>query len=481
MVLSDPGQALEAIEGYNAWLKLFVQTGKLSINTAADRVTTIRTLLSLLLDREYTDEVEVLASSTRAKIPTVAAESSDVQVFLTAVAGAFDLCAEVVANPRSLSTKQRTLTIAGGHLDRTYVLRDDVNESAALDLACLSFAALAIGDSGANLAQIVQMEYSDEVHEQLNDASIVTMRHKEIKLRAGGKEVPVHFTSVVRKRFLTYLRLRERMLGMFPNEALDGLLFLRIKYKWAPNARTAIDIADMTRLLEALRWRFKSWFGSQLPSVTLRQLRLHTGNAFTEIAGPKVSADRLGHSLSTAIRNYNNGPQSERNSELSKFFGSVARSAVEAGRAAKGNASTDSDLAVGVCKEQGRPERLIAAPVSVEPDCRKTEGCLFCNKYRVHADETDIRKLLSCKYVMNRLALGSGSADDVEAIYRAIMTRIQTLLDELQQRSPDVFKTVRKDVQVNQNLSPYWAARFLQLCLLGVVSKSTASPEVSVW
>ncbi|MBP0596884.1 hypothetical protein J8I26_02140 [Herbaspirillum sp. LeCh32-8] len=478
-VLTDTGLAVAAIEGYNAWQKAMVQVGKLGLNTASAHVKALRTMLSELHEQDYAEETEVLAASNRTKKPTVPAESSDVQHFLSAVAGAFDLCAEIVLKPGYAEEKEWEVVATNGATEQKYLFRRDADGMVALDLACMCFAALAIGDSGTNEAQITRMDYSDEIYEQLADANIVTMRRKEVKFRAGGKEVPVHFTAVVRTRFHTYLALRTRILELFPNDDLEAALFLRlvVAQKTEFASFNAIGCKRVTDLLDTLRGRFNTWFGLPLPKVTLRQLRLHTGNKFTEIAGPKVSAERLGHSLRTAIRNYNNGPQSTRNSELGDFFGSVAKSAVEAARTGDEQVPPDTELVTGACKERGKPQLLTAAPVTVEPDCRKTEGCLFCAQYRVHADEKDMRKLISCNYVMKRLALRSGSANDVEMIYQAIMARVHTLLAELSQRSPDVFEAVKKDVQVNQNLSPYWAARFRQLCLLGVITAPVDSQE----
>ncbi|MEM5343383.1 hypothetical protein [Paraburkholderia azotifigens] len=476
-VLSDAELALRALEDYNGCLKLLVQAGKLHINTAGDRALTTRTILSLIHEREYADEVEVLVPSGSAGTPTVAPEPVDVRMLLSTLAKTFDLCNDIVANPESDSARERTFRVGQGDSERDLILRSDADHWVALDLACMSFAVLAIGDSGANLAQIAHLRYSDELYQQLRNADTVTMRFKEIKFRARDKEVPVHFTPVVRRRFPAYLRLRERLLDTFPNERLDELVFLRVKLASPMDGGALVGATDVVGLLDALRTRFKTWFGAEIPKITLRQLRLHVGNKFTEIAGPKVSADRLGHTLLTAIRNYNNGSASRRNSELTDFFSSVVKSAIEAARKPGIVSRGEVDLATGVCKDRGHPEKLNAAPTNIEPDCRKTEGCLFCDKFRVHADETDIRKLLSCQYVMNRLALIRGSARQVEATYYAIMARIQTLLDELRQRVPDIYGAVDIDVRCNQNLSPYWAARFNQLCLLGLVSHPRAPAQ----
>lgn len=63
-----------------------------------------------------------------------------------------------------------------------------------MELGCMAFAALCVGDSGANLAQIRAYEEPEDIQEQSDSPSRLTAYQKVIKLRAGGKEVPLHLT-----------------------------------------------------------------------------------------------------------------------------------------------------------------------------------------------------------------------------------------------------------------------------------------------
>lgn len=46
------------------------------------------------------------------------------------------------------------------------------------------------------------------------------------------------------------------------------------------------------------------------------------------------------------------------------------------------------------------PPLIMTSEVSV--NCYTPEGCLFCDKYRIHVDATDIRKSLSCRYCIEK-------------------------------------------------------------------------------
>lgn len=130
---------------------------------------------------------------------------------------------------------------------------------------------------------------------------------------------------------------------------------------------------------------------------------------------------------------------------------------------------------MGSCKEESNPVAVDVHPV-VNPDCMKTEGCFFCAQYRVHADETDLRKLLSCRHVLQQLAPLQGESSAADRVYVAVIERIDALLDELRCRIPQEYKQIEHDVQVAGNLSRYWAVKLQQLHLLGLLSCRGQTP-----
>lgn len=469
-LFEDADTAHDALIAANTLIRQEVQAGKRYLNTAAANLGAARRILSLLHDREFADEVEILTNSDRLRRRTVAPEETEVQIFVSTLTATFDMCVSRVLNRANdnLQKDGEQMHSSSGSKDATLRLKESVTDTQVLDLACVCFAGIAIADSGANEATIAKLEYSKEIDDAMQNAQAVSMRLKEVKLRAGGKEVPIHFTAITRSRLSAYLAIRKRILTVAGDDTLQTL-FVRASYLESNGDR--IKAQKISPLLMVMRARLKSLANIELPKITLRQLRLKSGNKFTELAGPQISAARLGQTLSTAIKNYNSASPGQQRDEFSEFFASLAKTAVHAARAPGASAHSASDLSTGGCKDVGNPRKIDAAPAGIEPDCRKTEGCLFCDQYAIHADETDIRKLLSCEYVINRLAPSRGSADEVTKLYGQISKRITTLLAELKLRSPMVYSSVEQDVSAAGNLTPYWAAKYSQLCLLGLVTE----------
>jgi hypothetical protein len=468
-LLEDADTARDALVAANTLIRQEVQAGKRYLNTAAANLGAARRILSLLHEREYADEVEILTNSGRLRRKTVAPEEREVEVFVSTLTATFDLCVSRILKGANGDVVEESQQPHPGNASRevALALKKSVTDTQVLDLACVCFAGISVADSGANEATIAKLEYSKEIDDAMQKAQAVSMRLKEVKLRAGGKEVPIHFTAITRSRLSAYLEIRKRILAVAGDDTLQTL-FVRASFL-ASNGNE-IKVQKIAPLLIVMRARLKSLVNIELPKITLRQLRLNSGNKFTELAGPQISAARLGQTLSTAINNYNSASPGQHRDEFSEFFASLAKTAVHAARDSGAAANGASDLSTGGCKAVGNPRKIEVAPADIEPDCRKTEGCLFCDKYAIHADETDIRKLLSCEYVINRLAPSRGSADEVTKLYDPISTRITTLLVELKLRNPSVYSSVEHDVSAEGNLSPYWAAKYSQLCLLGLVT-----------
>jgi hypothetical protein len=110
----------------------------------------------------------------------------------------------------------------------------------------------------------------------------------------------------------------------------------------------------------------------------------------------------------------------------------------------------------------------IAQAVPIVPGCKSAEGCLYCDKYRVHADETDIRKLLSCRYCLRTTSNRAASLEDYDRTFGAVLRRIDFLLDELKKRDADLVARLENAVDVGGELDVFWSSKLEQLLELGV-------------
>jgi hypothetical protein len=105
-------------------------------------------------------------------------------------------------------------------------------------------------------------------------------------------------------------------------------------------------------------------------------------------------------------------------------------------------------------------------------------GCLFCDKFVVHADETDLRKLISCKYVINTCKHLSHSDDSYQAHFGEVLSRIDAILEEIKNVSDQIFdlaKRIEFEVNEDQILDPHYQYKLDQLVNLGVTSVNSVN------
>lgn len=483
-VLSDPDLALKALKLHHTFLRQSSESnftqGRLSTNSASQRDATAVKLMSVILNREYTNEIETIKFTPSAGVQ--APKTEDVSAFLACVQGVFDSVIRISFEPGAReegALVRRTLKWQSGGQDVEAVISEGTRIERVMELGCMAFAALCVGDSGANLAQLQSYEEPPDIQEQLDNPEKLNLRHKVIKFRAGGKEVPVHLTSTTVTRVRSYLRLREALRVMLDSPEITPM-FVQCEYA-GPAGGTPHRIIGLARdFTEALRRRFKS-FGIELPSMTMQQLRAYKQGRLTKDHNPKVAADMMGTSVSTAIRKYSKIADTEARSEIAPFLASLT-SVVLTRTEADGEGSKRviplTSIPPGGCADHGHPRALTETSL-IEPDCKATEGCFFCDKFHVHADEQDSIKLMSCRSVLERLPPRAGDSGAAERVYDAVVSRIGALLIEIKRISPEAHEVARRAVQDEGRLSRYWASKLQQLHLLGLLAPKATGPGVS--
>lgn len=484
-VLSDPDLSLEALQLHHTFLRQLSESncteGRISANAASTRDAAAVNLMSVIHDREYGDEIETLKFSRSEGV--LAPETEDVAAFLACVQGIFDSVIRIAVEPGARDKKDFILSALqwqSGGQEVSVVISEGTCVERVMELGCMAFAALCVGDSGANLAQIQSYEEPLDMQVQLDNPEKLNLHHKVIKFRAGGNEVPVHLTATTVTRLRSYLHLREALRVMLDSPEISPM-YVQCEYAVAASGGPRRIIALARDFTEALRRRFRS-FGIELPSLTMQQLRAYKQGKLTKEHNPKVAADMMGTSVSTAIRNYSKITETESRSEVAPFLASLT-SVVLARSKADGEGSKTTHpltpIPPGGCADHGHPKALTDHPL-VEPDCKKTEGCFFCDKYRAHADETDTIKLMSCRSVLERLPPRAGDSGAAERVYDAVMNRIGALLTEIKGINPEAHAVAWRAVQEEGRLSRYWASKLQQLHLLGLLAPTSTKPRHSV-
>ncbi|WP_231752080.1 hypothetical protein [Burkholderia sp. MSMB1498] len=316
-------------------------------------------------------------------------------------------------------------------------------------MAILCFAALFLAETGVNLAQLLAM-----ISSSLRDASVARQTFREVKYRAGGRDVTFTVSLGFMPKLKAYLALREYLV----QDADCDALFMTVGRSAQRGQLVCLPPEFLVQLYDRL-----DTLGIVLPRITAGQWRVAKQDWAVSKHGPGVAARLMGHSVETALRSYSNGTDAAHKAEMGAFLASVEKTVLKIGEDPTGSIRS----AVGVCIDFRKPGP-IAASVTVRPDCRSTEGCLFCDQYRVHADAADIHELLSCRHCVR---LVSGRADSIEqysSAFGAVLQRIDFLLDELRRRDAALVDQIEHDVDVEGNLDAFWSARLDQLYELGV-------------
>ncbi|MFP3564496.1 integrase [Paraburkholderia sp. SIMBA_030] len=323
---------------------------------------------------------------------------------------------------------------------------------ASIAVSC--FAALFLAETGINLAQLLAMKWSPGLAASLQDASIARQKFREVKYRAGGKDVTFTVSLGFMPKLKAYLALREYLV----QDADCDALFIVV----GNHAQQRRPIGLATEFLVLLYSRLKK-LGIVLPRINARQWRAAKQDWAVSNHGPVVAARLMGHSLATALRSYSNGTDAAHKAEMGAFLALVEKTVLKPGDDPAGGIRS----AVGVCIAFHKPAP-IADLISVQPDCRSTEGCLFCDQYRVHADATDIRKLLSCRHCVRLVSRRADSIEQYESSFGAVLRRVDFLLGELRKRDAALVDRIEQDVDIEGNLDAFWSARLDQLYELGV-------------
>lgn len=186
------------------------------------------------------------------------------------------------------------------------------------------------------------------------------------------------------------------------------------------------------------------------------------------------------HSVEVERKSYLKVHPDDAHKELSSFVDGVYRWAKDKTRTknkidvAVLDADEGDEIPAGQCNELNSAHLMDGFTENApQPDCRKFENCLFCDKYAVHADETDIRRLMSIRYLATNIRGSRGTIEDYESRWGTIIYRIDEILDEISSALSDESKFIEKiskEVEENEELDEFWSIHLDALIDIGVVT-----------
>lgn len=326
---------------------------------------------------------------------------------------------------------------------------------------------LFIAHTGANLdtAQQLQLDKMEIL------PSTQGRRFSGTKSRAGGKTVYPEFGVKFEPVFRKILELRE---WYIQNEPCDFIFPLR-------NEIQQLGPVSYGRL-QLMKKLFQRIF-PRMVWITPQQWRKHKSSQYVELSDGDLllEAEIMGHSLDTARKNYSRTSFTDASQQISQFFYELREVAVSQTRTVERIAVQMLDetvnvqtLPVGTCTTAApQPEKALGfTEQAPTPNCQQFEHCLFCQHYAVHADDEDVRKLLSLKSLLGYIKQKSTDLIKWEQQFGIVLHRIDEVIEQLS-NTYEVLRnrivSIRQEIE-SGDLDAYWLNHFELLIDLGWIS-----------
>lgn len=318
-------------------------------------------------------------------------------------------------------------------------------------LASQSFLMLFSANTGMGLGQISTLKWDGD------EFDIVRERQgfKTIKYRANGKAVTFLISSSFVELFKKYLKLRRYLLDCHPGQGCE-YLFFRISFgKIRP---ISMDMSTHFNM------RLKRLFDLDI-NITTRQWRAHKSDWLIRNTDVATTAMVLQNNPETVLKHYVAGSEKSASLELTAYFEEFNKKLVI------DSTESSKSISIGQCKSADSPQPL-ALISKFSPDCKKPEGCLFCEHYAVHADEVDLKKLLSFKYVIEQTRPLAASNEHYQDLYNPVISRIENAIDEINSSkfiTENMQKRVKQEIYEFELLDQFWARKLQMLVDLELI------------
>ena len=321
-------------------------------------------------------------------------------------------------------------------------------------IAQRAFLFLFASNSAGNEATILTLETDGQI-----DAASAAQSFRELKFRASGKEVTLTVPVALMPRLRRYMELRRYL--------LDGKPFPYLFFTFG--SRNAKPPARIERnAVGNLYENVLRTLDPQLSRMGPRILRASAADWYQCNYDLHVTARVLQNSPETAAKKYDAGSPTDYRDEMSLLLATIA-DAAKRQKVIQVEAVNPADKEIlegGRCDDYGNPESLVDNP-PVKPDCKDSQGCLFCRHRLLVADEDTVRKVASAAWVTEAVILGPLH----EAALRPLIEKCSQDLEKIAafRNSRDMVERVRRDVYVNGNLTHFFADKYQLFLELGVI------------
>lgn len=307
------------------------------------------------------------------------------------------------------------------------------------------------GENDSTAASLIfEDEYLTERSEQ---------HFKSIKWRANGIMMNYNIQNEFVGDFQRYIQLRSYLIKHYQQDY--KALFISGAVSKLATLSTKGDVSCSFRKLFSVQFT-----GTPLTG-TSKSFRVSKSLWVRDNYGSGISSYIMQHNNKTADSHYTNKDEEKSTEQITDYFVALDEQLLK-------EPVSSVPIPSGNCTEPSKPEPLNLLPLNnaITVSCGNHEGCLFCSKYRIHADEADIRKLLSVKYLIIQSQNLAASQEHFDSVYKPVLIRIEDLLDHIRDKQPSyltLIKNVRKEVFEQELLSEYWYRKLELLDDLGLL------------
>jgi len=362
-----------------------------------------------------------------------------------------DICHRYSWDPAKTRREQPAETVISSAKRAIRAANDDRNHpcrrNAALS-AHNAFIVLFLAHTGMNWSSVTSLPWGEGEPE----IGVERQGFRTVKHRAMGETVSFEIQPIFLSSFRRFLKVRDYLLAGEPFERLFLASGASVR-KVTPLARKTL-----TSIVESLRR-----IDPELTPIMSKGWRAGKSDWLVRNVDPSTAALVLQNSEYTVLQAYSEGSAATQADEMGDFFASLDGLVIARGAAVAGAV----DAALGVCTSYGHPSPMRGSLIPA--DCTAMEGCLFCDKLRVHADERDVRKLLSCRLCVDKVAQYVDGDKKADASLTAIRERIDALLAVIEAREAGIVAKVTEEVSHGE-LDPYWASKIELLLDLELIS-----------
>lgn len=315
--------------------------------------------------------------------------------------------------------------------------------------AMAAYLIMFVAETGMNWAQVMDLTWADDYTVEATHQSFRT-----VKWRAGGKALTFELPIGALPTFRRFLDLRRYILQ---GQQLEYLFFSMSAAKVGSAKRLSLHLSSTYHMLRRI--------DPGLPKVMPRAWRAAKSNWLVRNTDVATAALVLQNTERTVLRSYAEGSETDHVEEMGAFLGQLSSAVLSP----RHTLEAKTTRAVGKCTSFGEPRLRVSSSVT-PPNCRDVEGCLHCDKFRMHADDRDARKLLSCRHMLRRTASLLGHVENQSNVMGPHLKRIEELLAELIEHDAAMVARIEREVDEEGELDQYWAGKLEMLLELGVIT-----------